>query len=627
MRSGVILVSPPCETVRRPNLGLGTLKPLVERLGVPVRIEYLNIAFAERIGLDLNELVAECELPPQLLLGDWLFATALRRDVDPEDLGVLARYAGLVSPERRTALAAARRLSPAFVAEEARRLCAAEPAIVGFSTTFAQTAASLALAAAVRALDPEVVICMGGANCEGPMGQAILEAFPQIDHVFSGEAELTFPPFVERVLAGKKPYTRSRSVYSRARAALPEPVAKPELDDLPIPDFADYFDALRRSSFAARVVPGIPIETSRGCWWGAVKHCRFCGLNGGSMAFRSKSAQRIEAELDAQHARWGATRFMAVDNIMGLDLVGGLFAELEARRAGYQFFYEIKSNMRFEDLARLARGGVRWLQPGVESLDDEILDLMQKGVSALQNVALLRHCRELGIQPAWNLLWGFPRERREHYQRMARLIPLLEHLDPPFRHARLRLDRFSPYHEDAARLGFVDVRPAPAYHAVYGLPEAVLSRLAYYFDGAPADLDPGDYTADARVAIERWQARHRGPERPPVLSLLRAGSLAAVEDTRTGAVSTWYFLEPLELSILEAFREPGDVERRLSRVAAAAADGAPAPGAFAHLVDLGFIVVDGRRAVTLVIDPERRVFTEREPFPLGRVEPGEPGSS
>ena len=38
-------------------------------------------------------------------------------------------------------------------------------------------------------------------------------------------------------------------------------------------------------------------ETSRGCWWGQIHHCLFCGLNGDTIAYRSKSPGRAVEEL------------------------------------------------------------------------------------------------------------------------------------------------------------------------------------------------------------------------------------------------------------------------------------------------------------------------------------------
>ena len=68
-----------------------------------------------------------------------------------------------------------------------------------------------------------------------------------------------------------------------------EPERIREMDTLPFPDYSDYFHDLERSSSAINIFPTLLFETSRGCWWGAKSHCTFCGLNGGSMTFRSKT--------------------------------------------------------------------------------------------------------------------------------------------------------------------------------------------------------------------------------------------------------------------------------------------------------------------------------------------------
>ena len=74
--------------------------------------------------------------------------------------------------------------------------------IVGFAATFQQTMPSLCLARRIKARRPETVIVFGGAACEGEMGIELLRQFPEIDYVFLGEADLTFPPVVQQILAG-----------------------------------------------------------------------------------------------------------------------------------------------------------------------------------------------------------------------------------------------------------------------------------------------------------------------------------------------------------------------------------------------------------------------------------------
>ena len=72
------------------------------------------------------------------------------------------------------------------------------------------------------------------------------------------------------------------------------------------------------------------------------------------------------------------------------------FPETLERGSRVKLFYETKANLRFEQLATLWKGGVRWIQPGIESFSNPVLRLMKKGTTAFQNIQLLRWCRELG---------------------------------------------------------------------------------------------------------------------------------------------------------------------------------------------------------------------------------------
>jgi hypothetical protein len=62
-----------------------------------------------------------------------------------------------------------------------------------------------------------------------------------------------------------------------------------------------------------------------------------------------------------------------------------------------ELFYEIKFNLPYERLAALRTGGVRALQPGIESFSKQVLRLMRKVRTALQNIQLLRWCEELVV--------------------------------------------------------------------------------------------------------------------------------------------------------------------------------------------------------------------------------------
>src|SRR5207237_5488138 len=92
-----------------------------------------------------------------------------------------------------------------------------------------------------------------------------------------------------------------------ALGAPPQPIGRPvvhNLDDTSIPDYDEFFDALNGSPVRDYVEPGLLVETSRGCWWGAKHHCTFCGLNGSGIVYRSKSPQRTLTEIEQLTERY-----------------------------------------------------------------------------------------------------------------------------------------------------------------------------------------------------------------------------------------------------------------------------------------------------------------------------------
>ena len=207
-----------------------------------------------------------------------------------------------------------------------------------------------------------------------------------------------------------------------------------QLDDLPAPDYDEYFQRAEDLGVLPRTGlrnVWLPIETGRGCWWGAKHHCTFCGLNGATMRFRSKSAERVLNELAEQARRYRSFHFEAVDNIVDMAYFTKLFPVLADRETGYEIFYEVKANLSREQLRLMAQAGVTHIQPGIESLSSNVLRLMRKGVRASQNVNLLRWAHYYGINVDWNLLWGFPGETEQDYADQAAVIPHLRHLPPP----------------------------------------------------------------------------------------------------------------------------------------------------------------------------------------------------
>jgi ribosomal peptide maturation radical SAM protein 1 len=488
----VVLVSMPFAEVQRPSIGLGLLRASLADTGIESEIVYANLDFAERVGLAAYQAMQGA--PTDHLLGEWCFAERLapaRDGVDDEYLNLVLDVRGQGFPAgldaRKDLMRWVRAQSAAFVNDVAESIVARRPRIVGCSSVFQQHCASLELLRRVRELSPDTVLLMGGANCEGEMGTETLRAFPWVDCVVSGEADGLFAELCRVLLEhgravdpGKLPDGAIARGHASHGTAPPRPVIR-DLDALPTPHYDDYFDSVKVSTLSGLIRPGLLAESSRGCWWGERSHCTFCGLNGTGMTFRSKSAERVLAEIGALSRRYGVDSVQFVDNILDMSYFKTLLPKLADAGAPYRLFYETKANLKRDQVRLLADAGVRFIQPGIESLDDHVLRLIGKGNSALMNLQLLKWSAEFGVHPAWNMLCGVPGESDEWYAEMASWLPAVFHLQPPSGLSRVRFDRFSPYHTRARDFGLA-LEPSRAYGYVYDLPPESLMRLAYSFE-------------------------------------------------------------------------------------------------------------------------------------------------
>jgi ribosomal peptide maturation radical SAM protein 1 len=509
--------------------------------------------FAEAIGLEPYGAIANLA-PPDVLLGEWVFADTLFGSEIPDGDEYLRKVVVGITKNRELArmAATARRECPRFLQRSAAEVSALNPRMVGFTTTFHQTCAAVALARELKKLPNPPLVVFGGANCEGVMGLELLRQFDCIDCVCTQEGDAAFPPFVEQALR-HAPGPLPLGMISRARPELADrPLLVSDLDSLPLPAYDDYFEQLRTSRLRDEVEPALQIETSRGCWWGAKQHCTFCGLNGATMAFRRKSPERVFDEITELVKRWDTKKIEAVDNILDPHLIDTLFPRLAEAGMDLELFYEVKSNLRYSQLVTLRDGGLKSIQPGIESFSDQALQLMRKGITGLRNVQLLRWCRELGISVSWNILFGFPGEDSEEIDWMTQLVDKLTHLDRPAGCSKIRLDRFSPLFVDSEARGLRRVRPNHAYYYVFPFDKKSLSRLAYFFEYDYEDgRCPDEYTVELGAAVQRWWAE-QAREEPPVCEATVRDDHVEVVDTRSGAVRPCHRLDRLDAGVLIA---------------------------------------------------------------------------
>jgi hypothetical protein len=160
--------------------------------------------------------------------------------------------------------------------------------------------------------------------------------------------------------------------------------------------------------------------------------------------------------------------------------------------------------MTRQQVALLRAAGITRIQPGIESVSTRLLKLMNKGVTAIQNLQLLKWCFEFGIFPAWNVLFGFPGETPEDYAGFPQIFRAISHLCPPVGTSPVIFERFSPYHFDREKYS-LSLEPSPFYKLLF--PDSVdLEKLAYYFTRKDTPMGNSiPYVQPFLEFIAQWQ--------------------------------------------------------------------------------------------------------------------------
>lgn len=514
----IALVYMPWGAVSRGAIAVSLLKQLLKSHDYSCDIHYLNIRFATEIGVDLYSRIAETSA----LLPEWFFATAL---FGQNGLGLLenswdslsgplgARFKSELSSIAGGTEDLCKRIAegavPQFIDGCLSSVDWGKYAVVGFSVTFAQTTAALLLARRIRQSYPAVKIIFGGASVDSEMGFEILKGFDWIDYVVHGEAEYSFPRLLDNIAAGK-PFAEVPGVSmrenNRLHSGFQSTSAVQNMNDSPAPDYKDYLLAMQEAGFDKSLRISLPFEASRGCWWGAKHHCTFCGLNGDTMSYRKKSAARVYEEILNISREYRCLSLDAVDNILAMEYFHELLPKLAEANFDFSLFFEVKANMSRRQVELLRASGVTRIQPGIESVSTRLLKLMRKGVTAIQNIQLLKWCYEFRIYPYWNVLHGFPGDTPEDYADFPQIFRVISHLCPPAGTSRVIFERFSPYHFDREKYSLTLV-PSPFYRLLF--PESLidLGKVAYYFDrkGAGDLAEEFEYFKASLDFIGQWQ--------------------------------------------------------------------------------------------------------------------------
>jgi ribosomal peptide maturation radical SAM protein 1 len=505
-----LLIVPPFAKLDWACLALHILQACARKAGFTVQVFYANLAMARWIGEANYQRLCDKGYVGEILFGRHVYKNDINRNVKME---LMDESAVEIDDQLKIWVHA---LMDAVLKKKYR--------VLGCSTTYQQINSSITLINYVKQIRPEIVTVLGGANCQGEVGRALFSLSNQMDYIFSGESELAFTDFLKDIIRnGRYPQER----------IIPEKCC--DINEIPVPDYDDYLRQFKyflpKSSVYQNNQYFLSYETSRGCWWGQKHRCFFCGAMV-DMNYREKSPQKVISELHDLRNKYHVKNIMMTDLIMPYKYIHSLVPRLIDEKLHLTIFYEVKSNLSFEQLILLKRAGICKFQPGIETLSSSLLEKMNKGVSARQNIIFLRNTRTIGIELSWSFLYMFPKDTEDEYQEIKVILPLISHLSPPNRIQPISTMRFSPLYKFPEKFGITKTIANLNYQ--YCFPEAIISDIACFHQGDYACFGKPEEPLIQEIIgmLNIWQKKWQHKEQPKLKLVVNSRQKFLLIDTR-----------------------------------------------------------------------------------------------
>lgn len=321
-------------------------------------------------------------------------------------------------------------------------LATIRPKIVGISSKVVDIPSTFMLAEIVKRVLPDTTVIVGGPSaitCSD-----YLMRNKAIDFLVLGEGEETAGELVQAILTGTVGAQRAsirgigyRGVDSTLVMNEQRPLIE-NLDNIPFPDRNTMFmvDKQGRKKYIRECKD---LLTSRGCPYPCTFCCAYKAW--GTRKARFRSIANIMEELEFLCREYNQKDFVFWDDLFTADRkrVVALCEEILRRKLDISWLCLSRINTIDEELLNVMKAaGCRELQIGIESGNDRILKLIQKGITRKMIFDKVPILRSAGIPWRIFLIIGFPTETREEMNDTLRLIDEI-------RPTHVDLSLFCPY--------------------------------------------------------------------------------------------------------------------------------------------------------------------------------------
>jgi len=301
---------------------------------------------------------------------------------------------------------------PPLIEEYAEIILKENPEAIGVSLCFSQQLWVALCLAKVLKRRTKAKIIFGGAHFTAEIDQFMDRFANVIDYIVEGEGEMA----LVKLLKGEDPASIPGVYFMSDMVHSSTPKFEPKIDIFGHPDFSDLD---LRAYFSPE--PVLPVLTSRGCYW---RKCTFCVhyLSSG-FSYRQHTVAHIVEQLQG-YVKMGIRHFSFIDEMISphafKDLADGIL------KAGLDIhYYALAKPVKQFDrqlLEKIYASGCRYILWGMESANERVLGLIQKGTET-ENVELVfQTAQKVGIHNHVYIICGFPTETKEEWMETLRFL-------------------------------------------------------------------------------------------------------------------------------------------------------------------------------------------------------------
>jgi len=280
-----------------------------------------------------------------------------------------------------------------------------------------------ALEAAKFAKESNAIVVLGGPQITAYPKESI--SYPFIDYGILGEAERSIINFVKAIQNKNfKALKKVKGLVYKTKNGIKinPPDIIENLDELPI----SAIDLLPLNKYDCVITekPVLTMITSRGCPY----QCGFCFKQPSDKKYRMRNPKKVVDEIEEYIKKYHIKELLFYDDTLTLNRqhIVDICNEIIKRKIKIKWQSPTRIDRIDKPLLELMKkAGCRMLRYGVESGDEDILKLMNKGTSLERIKQVFKWTKEVGISTFAYFIIGYAKENKDTIKKTIKFAKIL----------------------------------------------------------------------------------------------------------------------------------------------------------------------------------------------------------